>query len=83
VDRKTVEYLGEKVQKAQEIILKIDDLKKILSDVEDVDKVYFESFRSNIGFTVKDHDFLEEIIAAYVGKAEEEIKFLEKQLAEL
>jgi ppGpp synthetase/RelA/SpoT-type nucleotidyltranferase len=83
VDRKTLEYMEARVKKAQEIVAKIDDLKKKISNADVVEKVNFYGFKYNVQFEVKDQDFLEEIIAAFVGKAEEEVKFLEQKLEEL
>lgn len=83
MDLKTLEYMEKRAKAAREIVTKIDALKKKISEADSVEKVMFYGFKFNVQFAETDQDFLEEIIAAYIGCAEKEIQFLEQKLAEL
>lgn len=83
MDRKTLEYMEERAKKARVIVSRIDELELCIEHVQKAEKVRFMGFEYNIQVEVKGRNFLEELIAAYIGEAEEEITLLETELAEL
>jgi hypothetical protein len=84
VDRKTLEYMEERAKKARAIVTRIAILQKRSAAVKNAEKVLFIGYSGNgVNFTEEENDIFEELVAAYIGAATEEIKQLEKELAEL
>ncbi|MBT2735177.1 hypothetical protein [Bacillus sp. ISL-7] len=84
MDRKTLEYMEERAKKARKVVSRINLLQERIEKVKNAEKVLFIGYTSNgVNFEEKENEIFEELVATYIGVAEEEIQRLEIELAEL
>jgi len=79
MDRKTLEYLGDRVERGKKLVKEIEALKKELNQVQGRKHNY--AYVSNIH--VVNSKIIESIVGAFIESANAEIKRLEDELAEL
>lgn len=83
MDRKTLEYMEERAKKARKVVSRIDLLGARIEKVKKAEKVLFIGYNTSVNFEETENDIFEELVAAYIGAATEEINRLEQELAEL
>lgn len=82
MDLKTLEYMQERVKKGEEIQKNIKALKQNIERISEVENVYFYNVNHSI-FNSERGNLTDQMKQAYIDAAEEEIKLLEQEFAEL
>jgi hypothetical protein len=84
MDRKTLEYMEVRVNKALEIIKEIEKMQGVISNInKGVEDISFSSFEFNFVEKIRDKAFIKIVSEKFVEMANAEIEQLEKELAEL
>ena len=83
MDRKTLEYMENRANKARLIVNQIDALRKNIEKANRVGQVHFRTVHGDKLFDASIGDLTNEMKEAYINVAENEIGALEQKLAEL
>lgn len=83
MDRKTLEYMQERVNKANSLIRRIDQFNKSLEKIQIAEKVAFSTKQHGNFVELEGYELLKVIRKKSIEAINQEIERLEKELAEL
>jgi hypothetical protein len=83
MDRKMLELMEEKAEKARGIIEKIDSLSNDALKIEECEGAEFYGIKNDVSIDVSNKELLEQFKLTFVNAALKEIEKLEKELVEL
>ncbi|WP_428909446.1 hypothetical protein [Niallia sp. Krafla_26] len=83
MDLKTLEYMKERVKKAENLVFRINELNKAIKKIEVAEKTMFSTKQHGNYVELDGFELVKDLKASSIVCIEKEIARLEKELAEL